>query len=358
MSVLEIEDLLAEAADAHYDKVDLSPIAVYLDPMYPRRALADWARAKFRIDLKADEVAEGAPEKVKDVIYAKVRTAYTQRETYYPIETLLNQVFSTSGTDNVYARQQIAAWANSKFRVGWDADHLSNRPIDSIANELVETTRAFLAEGGGLNREIDEALTRHQDKNELLAWARERFGKALNEEGLKSGESDPRKVLREAGQELARWELTQLERYVLLRIYDQGWKDHLLEMDHLKNAIMQRPLGGDQTHPQSQYAIEGRDQFQEMWKIIRERVTDMIFKVSAGAEPQEAGGGSSQLEARHDSAMGAGFAGGDGDQAAAMRAQGEGAKPVTIRREAPKVGRNDPCPCGSGKKYKQCHGRK
>ena len=97
-----------------------------------------------------------------------------------------------------------------------------------------------------------------------------------------------------------------------------------------------------------------------MWKSIRERVTDMIFKVSHG----QGGGGTeesrstTQLQARHDSATGAGFAGASEDQQAAMRAQGEGAKPVTIRREAPKVGRNDPCPCGSGKKYKQCCGRK
>ena len=69
-------------------------------------------------------------------------------------------------------------------------------------------------------------------------------------------------------------------------------------------------------------------------------------------------GGGPQLQARHDSSLGAGFAGGSGDQAAAMRAQGEGAKPATIRREQPKVGRNTPCPCGSGKKYKQCCGRK
>jgi len=140
----------------------------------------------------------------------------------------------------------------------------------------------------------------------------------------------------------------------------QGWKDHLLEMDHLKHAIMQRPLGGDQTHPQSQYAIEGREQFRQMWKTIRERVTDMIFKVSHGqaGEGAEESRRTSHLEARHDSSVGAGFAGASEDQQAAMRAQGEGAKPVTIRREAPKVGRNDPCPCGSGKKYKQCHGRK
>jgi len=60
---------------------------------------------------------------------------------------------------------------------------------------------------------------------------------------------------------------------------------------------------------------------------------------------------------RHADATGAGFAGAGADQAAAMRAQGAEAKVETIRREQPKVGRNEPCPCGSGKKYKQCHGK-
>ena len=159
----------------------------------------------------------------------------------------------------------------------------------------------------------------------------------------------------QAGSEMVRWELTQLERYILLRIYDQGWKDHLLEMDHLKNAIMQRPLGGDQTHPQSQYAIEGRGLFGQMWKIIRDRVTDTIFKVSGGEVSQAGAQRMQAMQARHDSAMGAGFAG--ADQEAAMKAQGEAAQPKTIRREQAKVGRNSPCPCGSGKKYKQCCGK-
>ncbi len=362
MESSEIEDLLTEAADAHYDKVDLAPIEVYLDPQYARRALADWARNKFGITIKADEVAQGAEADVKEVIYSKVRDVYARRELYYPVETILNQTFGSAGADNVYARQAVVGWANAKYRLDWDPDHFADRSIDTIGNTLIQAARDFL-EGGRLEREVDKALaTYNADGNgELLRWARERFGRALDEEALRSGEQDRREVLLNAGRQLARWELTQLERWVLLRIYDQGWKDHLLEMDHLKNAIMQRPLGGDQTHPQSQYAIEGREQFQEMWKIIRERVTDTIFKVSHG---QPGGGGddsrssAARLEARHDTATGAGFAESTADHAAAMRAQGEGAKTVTIRREAPRVGRNDPCPCGSGKKYKQCHGRK
>ena len=185
---------------------------------------------------------------------------------------------------------------------------------------------------------------------------------ALDEEALRDPESDPREVLLLAGREMARWELTQLERWVLLRIYDQGWKDHLLEMDHLKYAIMQRPMGGDQTHPQSQYAIEGRELFEQMWKTIRNRVTEMIFKVGGGGGATETtgtsgspgGGALSRAQFRHDEAS-SGLSG--ADQEAAMRAQGEASKPATIRRDQPRVGRNDPCPCGSGKKFKNCHGR-
>ncbi|UCG34162.1 MAG: SEC-C domain-containing protein, partial [Phycisphaerales bacterium] len=128
---------------------------------------------------------------------------------------------------------------------------------------------------------------------------------------------------------------------------------------HLKHAIMQRPLGGDQTHPQSQYAIEGREYFDEMWLHIRERVTNTIFKVRFAAPEAARRGVRANLTAQHDDATGAGFAAGAaGDREAALRAQGEAAKPQTIRREQRKVGRNEPCPCGSGKKYKQCCGRR
>jgi preprotein translocase subunit SecA len=137
-------------------------------------------------------------------------------------------------------------------------------------------------------------------------------------------------------------------------------------MDHLQNAIRQRPLGGDQTHPQSQYAIEGRELFDQMWARIANRVTDVIFKVrdvkgdegadgAAGGVPKR---GPAPMSYRHADATNLGFAAtATADQQAAMRAQGTEGKVETIRREQPRVGRNDPCPCGSGKKYKQCHGK-
>ncbi|UCG17833.1 MAG: SEC-C domain-containing protein [Phycisphaerales bacterium] len=96
-----------------------------------------------------------------------------------------------------------------------------------------------------------------------------------------------------------------------------------------------------------------------MWSRIHEKVTDMIFKVKmTGGGPAPGGAAEPRrMQMHHADATGAGFAGAAADQAAAMKAQGVEQKVETIRRSEPKVRRNDPCPCGSGKKYKQCCGR-
>src|SRR5262249_59963175 len=107
---------------------------------------------------------------------------------------------------------------------------------------------------------------------------------------------------------------------------------------------------------------------------IRERVTDLIFRVQirvapadggpgGGPEesgtpvPQPGGPGPGMATASKADATNAGFAGAARDRQQAMQQQGEASKPQTFRRAEPRVGRNDPCPCGSGKKYKQCHGK-
>jgi preprotein translocase subunit SecA len=321
--------------------------------------LADWIKAKFNVEMDLTAMETDSVSEILEAIHRGVDEAYKQREIRYPIENAINRAFAEAGTDNIYALQQIVRWANLKYNVGWTAERFENKPLDFVAQELMAAREQFI-DGGGLEKEVDAALAKHQasENGELLQWAEKRFGRALNAEALKTDDNDPRDVLLDAGRQLTRWELTQLERYVLLRIYDQSWKDHLLEMDHLKHAIMQRPLGGDQTHPQSQFAIEGRDQFNQMWQFIRDRVTDMIFKVSTAAPESDTSTQSQSMQMHHQSSTGAGFAQAAADEAAAMRAQGEAAKAKTIRREEPKVGRNDPCPCGSGKKYKQCHGKK
>ncbi|MBN2447440.1 MAG: SEC-C domain-containing protein [Phycisphaerae bacterium] len=102
-----------------------------------------------------------------------------------------------------------------------------------------------------------------------------------------------------------------------------------------------------------------------MLENIRERVTDLIFKVRIAGFGADGGSGTPATAktlggatASKADATNIGLSSAAADQDAAMRKQGEAGRPQTIRREAPKVGRNDPCPCGSGKKYKACCGKR
>jgi preprotein translocase subunit SecA len=148
-----------------------------------------------------------------------------------------------------------------------------------------------------------------------------------------------------------RKELSDLEKYVLLQVYDSVWKDHLYSMDHLKGTIWMRSHA--QKDPKVEFKREGFRMFDQMLTNIEDRVTDIIFKVrlEAGAQARSVWNVS---QTSHDEV--GQFAMAERQRAAAQAPQGE-TKVKQIKIDAPKVGRNDPCPCGSGKKYKKCCGR-
>jgi len=322
-------------------------------------------RLTFDIELTSDDLGDESVSEMVDTIMAQVTEMYTNREISYPVEIAVERSgIGAEGTDNVYAAQTLAGWTNAKFRLDRTPEDFQGKEPERIFDELLAINRDYMT-NGKLDGQIDDALSQKGEEG-AIEWAKERFGPSWNEKRFAAIEGDVRERLIDQGREMLRYELSRMEQVVLLRIHDQCWKDHLLEMDHLKTAIMQRPMGGDQTHPQSQYAIEGREYFDEMWARIRERVVDVILKVCMGGSPQQGppaapgqpAGPRPAMTTTHADATNTTFAGADEDQRAAMKAQGSSGKAETIRREQPKVGRNDPCPCGSGKKYKQCHGKR
>jgi preprotein translocase subunit SecA len=356
MTPPDIENALCEAADEHYLNVPLEGLALYLEEDFPQRALSDWAEGKFGVRIPAERLADVPVDEAVSLIRDKVREVYHEREVRYPVESCMARAYA-EGVPPADGAELVSRWANGKFRAGWTAVQVQEKSPQEVYDALVALNRAFLYDGH-LEREIAEN-TSGRSPEEVAEWARRRYGSAFQGHRLAETEGDATPALLEMGRDMLRWELTRLEQHVLLRIYDQAWKDHLLEMDHLKEAIMQRPLGGDQTHPQSQYAIEGRDLFSQMWTRIADRVTDLVFKVKAGGPAgatttQTVGDGARFL---HRDATGSAFDQATRDTEAAMRAQNQPTKVEPIRREHPRVGRNDPCPCGSGKKFKQCHGR-
>jgi preprotein translocase subunit SecA len=146
------------------------------------------------------------------------------------------------------------------------------------------------------------------------------------------------------GEELMR----RLERFAMLKVIDDLWKEHLYEMDQIKEGVNLRAYG--QKDPLIEYKKEGFAQFQEMLEKINDEALTFIYKARFEREPVQQQQTPQQMEMRHDRADGLSY---EGTQEHRDAARPGSKKPV--KAEA-KVGRNDPCPCGSGKKYKKCHG--
>jgi len=134
-------------------------------------------------------------------------------------------------------------------------------------------------------------------------------------------------------------------------VYDSSWKDHLLAMDHLQDSIGLRRAADED--PRVKFKREGAEKYQEMLEGVRGKVTDLIFKVRIERDERASSVYEISAAAHNQASAYDAMARDAADQQRAAQP----AKTETIRRNVPKVGRNDPCPCGSGKKYKKCCGK-
>ncbi|MBI5198975.1 MAG: SEC-C domain-containing protein, partial [Nitrospirae bacterium] len=153
-------------------------------------------------------------------------------------------------------------------------------------------------------------------------------------EGLKEALlENSRKAYNHKENEFGTEMMRRIEKIVLLQVVDTHWKDHLLAMDHLKEGIGLRGYG--QKDPLTEYKMEGFEMFNEMTKTIRSDAVERLFKIQLVKEEPVP-----QQRPIMPQAM------------RLNRGESSAAKPV--QKSVKKVGRNDPCPCGSGKKYKKC----
>ena len=142
---------------------------------------------------------------------------------------------------------------------------------------------------------------------------------------------------KEIGPELLRYP----ERMIMLQVLDNLWREHLLAMDHMKEGIGLR--GYAQKNPLNEYKKEGFDLFSQMNFRMKEEICEFLFKAQINKEAIQS------LESNQDK---------EERKVTEHRGEGsEGQKATPVKRADNKVGRNEPCPCGSGKKYKKCHGK-
>lgn len=152
----------------------------------------------------------------------------------------------------------------------------------------------------------------------------------------------------------------QIERFAMLSVIDDKWKEHLREMDDLKEGINFRAYG--QKDPLIEYKKDGFELFVAMLEEISQEVIGMVFKFTTREEqmPQQRHRAipAQRMQAIHASAQGAGLRVTPEKATTLAEDQPEGSQPKRMPiKVGPKIGRNEPCPCGSGKKYKNCHGK-
>ncbi len=160
-------------------------------------------------------------------------------------------------------------------------------------------------------------------------------------------------LLQQKEQQVGAAEMRQFEKVVMLKVLDDQWKEHLFLMDHLRQGIGLR--GYAQKNPKQEYKREAFDMFTRMLETVKFELIAVLMRLRIPTAEEIA-----QIEARRRQEQAMHFEHGehDGEQPR-HRPQRDVSyeKGETVVRQGRKVGRNDPCPCGSGKKYKQCHGK-
>jgi preprotein translocase subunit SecA len=275
--------------------------------------------------------------KYDDVMNTQRQKIYEQRRQVLEGEDLSGQI--AQWIDEVIERT-VLAHTQSDYAEEWDLDSLFT-DVAAIYPTEVRPDELQLGE-----------LARHELINEFQEDAHDAY-EAKEEE---------------IGSELMR----EVERFLVLQIVDTRWREHLEAMDYLREGIHLRAMA--QKDPLVEYRGEGHVMFEELGEAIREEVVRYLFHVQI--EPQQApalqpaaspvgpDGGDGGLVYEHESLAGAdaiAAAGGGNGRGVATAAAGAGVATTVatgqrVASEWDKVGRNDPCPCGSGKKYKKCHG--
>jgi len=346
MTPHEVETDLIAAAGEKIDQVDMSHLGKFLDDGFTEKALSEWALSKFNIFVAPAELAEGI-EQTQEKLLAAVGETYRRREIEYPVEVAIEATIVRMGSENVYACGDLAAWVNARYGSNFTAEDFRGRRLDDVRTQLVELAAEWAAEGK-LSRAVTEAVGEQPSVDEAIAYARDRFHTALAPADL---DGDVLARLVEAGRRFLTREFADLEQYILLQVYDSSWKDHLLAMDHLQDSIGLRRAADED--PRVKFKREGAEKYQEMLEGVRGKVTDLIFKVRIERDERASSVYEISAAAHNQASAYDAMARDAADQQRAAQP----AKTETIRRNVPKVGRNDPCPCGSGKKYKKCCGK-
>ena len=245
--------------------------------------------------------------------------------------------------DDVMNSQREIIYAQRKQVL--DGDNLKDNVLHMIDDSIERMVNGYVDMDGVINTEsLKQDIETSFGIEDVAALKDEN---AIAEDVINELKEKTHEIYENKENEFGSENMRELERVVMLKVVDQKWMDHIDDMDELKNGIGLRAYG--QKDPVVQYRLEGADMFDDMIEALKDDVAKIMLNIQKKEENVK----------RTETAeiTGAGL-----EDTAINLVDGtvkpkEGGLNKTVVNTEPKVGRNDPCPCGSGKKYKQCCGK-
>jgi preprotein translocase subunit SecA len=271
--------------------------------------------------------------KYDDVMNVQRQTIYEQRRAVLEGQDLSEEIKSWIAE---VVESVVAEHTAGDYQEEWDLE------------ELVVAMRAL----------YDTEVTLDELREDLGEISREALVEEFTQDAL-----DEYAAKEESLEQVSPGIMRDLERYIVLQVVDQRWREHLENMDYLREGVHLRAMA--QKDPLVEYRHEGHIMFEELGGNIRREVLSILFH--AEIEPadapdlqleQDGSQGNGRLSYEHESLAGADAmaAAGTATSAGGLSAAAGSVATTVKKSEHENIGRNDPCWCGSGKKYKKCHG--
>jgi len=400
-----VAESLIEKALKFIDHVDLSDGKPYLEPDYGVKMAINWIKAKFDITLDYDKVRDLDLPKFEAHLMEMTHKKYYEKEIQFPVLGGLMHYTIRDQHGKRYDREALVEWAKQRFGIELSLDDLKHKQRSEIEETMFAECRKGLEvvpeKYKKLHKELDRLLQGQdfddleeiRQKHEAIPHPaspeavaenqrRTKFDQMILLDTSKFGVAefcrfmDSEFGIELAPEKLAQWdvhdledrmasliedkfnpEMRRMERSLVLQILDTAWKEHLLAMDHLRSSVGLRSYA--QEDPKVVFKREGMSIFERMWDSIFQQVTDLVFRMEQ-LDPNFVRSTWQESEAVHEEiATNSSISDIASQQEAAIEGtQNMDRKPEPIRNLGPKLGRNDPCHCGSGKKYKNCHMKK
>ncbi|MFM9963274.1 MAG: preprotein translocase subunit SecA [Planctomycetaceae bacterium] len=376
----DLFDFIRPRAMAAIDKFDLSPLDTLMHPQFCQLSLSSWLGQQFGLRCDPADLDSRETEKIIVIVQEKLEKHLQAKEIAFPVEIAINTFLNSPGVQNDSGAllERILGWANARFRTNLQPEEFNGQTLDDLAKRLYQLSSEYFGDGS-LSQRLKELLNQTypapnlDDKlsgpilpnadglASLVNWANEVLQLGCTAEDLRRrSREDVEQMVLAAYDSRFRPEMSHTERTLILEVLDSAWKEHLYYMDYVRAGIGLSSYA--QKDPKTEYRREGVAAFQQMWKTIAMQVTSAIFRIeresSGVVESVFQESAASHAEFREEDAAPPVAIAQDEVADDHRTNSSEPTPPAVqpIRNYGPQVGRNDPCPCGSGKKFKKCHG--